>query len=76
MKIAGPRFRCNKSCDKGSYNLSINSEYIGHGKIHMGNGIDLHISHIGHNSFLSNSRVLRLKNLFRVPSIKKSSLCF
>lgn len=39
-------------------NLSISFEYNGNGKIHMGNGTGLSISHIGNKSFRSNSRVL------------------
>lgn len=52
--------------------LSISSEYSGSGKIHMGNGIGLSISHVGSNSFVTNSRVLHLKNLLLVPSITKN----
>lgn len=35
--------------------LSISSEYAGSRKINMGNDVGLPISHIGHNSFISNS---------------------
>lgn len=52
--------------------LSINSEYNGSGRIHMGNGTGLPISHIGHTTFPSNSRILHLKNLLHVPSITKN----
>lgn len=57
-------------------NISISSEYTGNGKIHMGNGISLPTSHIGHTSFRSflfpsNSRILHLKNILHVPSTEQ-----
>lgn len=38
----------------------------------MGNDTGLLISHIGHNFFHSNSRILHLKNLLHVPLITKN----
>lgn len=55
-------------------NLSISSEDISNGKIHMRNAARLHVSHIGHNFFNSNSCVLYLKNLLHVPLITKDLL--
>ena len=61
--------------DLGNLNSSV--EYNGNSKIHMGNGIGLEISHIGLSVFLSSSspnKVLFLKNILRVPTIKKNML--
>lgn len=52
--------------------LSIISGYSVFGKIHMGNVIGFQISHVGSNSFVTNSRVLHLKILLLVPSITKN----
>lgn len=54
--------------------LSINSDYTGSGKIYIGNGTGVSISHVGHTSINSNSRLLHLKNLLRVPLITKNLL--
>lgn len=54
--------------------LSINSEYTGPEKIHVGNGMGLPITHVGSASLHVNSRVFHLKNLLHVPSITKNLL--
>ena len=58
-------------------NLNSGAEYNGNSKIHMGNGTGLEISHIGLSVFPSSSspnKVLFLKNILRVPAIKKNLL--
>lgn len=56
--------------------LSISSKYTDRGKIHMGNGTGLPISHIGHNSFVSNSQVLHQKIFFMFPQLLRISFLF
>ena len=51
--------------------LDIKTEYSGFGKLLVGNGSALPISHIGHSS-LSYSRPLHLRNILLVPAIKKN----
>ena len=51
--------------------LSSKSEYKGLGMLTVGNGTSLPISHIG-NSYLSTSKLLHLRNILLVPSIKKN----
>ena len=56
-------------------NLNSGAEYNGNSKIHMGNGTGLKISHIGLSVFPSSSspnKVFFLKNILRVPTIKKN----
>lgn len=57
-------------------NLTIGSEHPGEGKVYMGNGSALSISHIGASSFHScyskNSRTYHLNNLLCVPHITKN----
>ena len=58
-------------------NLNFGAEYNGNSKIHMGNGIGLEISHIGLSVFPSSfspNKVFFLKNILRVPVIKKNLL--
>nr|CAN78706.1 hypothetical protein VITISV_028658 [Vitis vinifera] len=58
-------------------NLNSGVEYNGNSKIHMGNGTGPEISHIGLSIFPSSSspnKVLFLKNILRVPTIKKNLL--
>ena len=57
--------------------LNSGTEYNGNSKIHMGNGTGLEISHIGLSffpSYSSPNKVLLLKNILRVPAIKKNLL--
>ena len=51
--------------------LDVKTEYNGSGKLLVGNGSALPISHIGHSS-LSYSRPLHLRNILLVPAIKKN----
>lgn len=54
-------------------NLSLGSEYHGHGKVHMGNGEGLSIPHIGTSRICSpsSSRIFCLNKLLCVPHIIK-----
>ena len=64
-------------------NLNLGSEYHGKNKLHVGNGVGLHIRHRGHymvspstssaNQF--NSKQFHLKNLLHVPLISSFVLC-
>ena len=51
--------------------MNTNSEYSGTGKLALGDGSKLPITHIGH-IILPTSRSLHLKNVLMVPSITKN----
>ena len=53
-------------------NLSISSEYKGKGKLYIGNGNSLTISHIGSSFIPSSLHFLALHNILHVPKITKN----
>ena len=53
-------------------NLSINSECKGKGKLYLGNGNSLTISHVGSSFIPTNTHSLALHNVLHVPKITKN----
>ena len=53
-------------------NLSINSEYKGKGKLYVGNGNSLTISHVGSSFIPTHNHSLALRNVLHVPKITKN----
>ena len=57
-------------------NLMTKAEYYGSDQVHIGNGMDLSIKHVGQSIFSSpyTSKILSLKQLLHVPTITKNLL--
>ena len=53
-------------------NLTINTDYKGKGKLCVGDGNNLTISHFGSSFISSNSKPLALNNILHVPKITKN----
>lgn len=60
-----------------STNLMTKAKFFGSDHVHIGNGKGLSIKHIGHSEFTTpflSSKTLSLKQLLRVPEIRKNLL--
>jgi hypothetical protein len=55
--------------------LAIHEKYTCHEQIHAANGGGMHITHVGHSTLHTPTRILSLKNVLRVPNSKKKT-CF
>jgi histone deacetylase 1/2 len=56
--------------------LAVREAYNGNDRVHVGNGVGLPISHVGHGTLNTIAKPLHLRNILHVPKItKKSSLC-
>jgi hypothetical protein len=56
--------------------LAIHEKYTCHEQIHAANGGGMHITHVGHSTLHTPTRILSLKNVLRVPNSKKNLLQF
>lgn len=54
--------------------LSTSEEYTGDDTLRVGDGKGLHISRVGHASFITPSRVFKMYDILHVPSLSSSLL--